>query len=115
MSYNAGIETLGQFEAWILTAVTCLGEENAYGIKIHDEIKRLSGRLVISLGAIYTALERLEKKGMVSSRFGDATPERGGRSKRMYKIEGAGRCALNNTMQQAQAMATALRREKVTA
>jgi PadR family transcriptional regulator len=102
------IETLGQFEAWILTAVARLGPRRAYGMTIHEEVEELSGRPVVSLGAIYTALDRLEKKGMVSSEFGDATPERGGRPKRFFKIEAAGQTALTNAINQAKAMAAAL-------
>jgi PadR family transcriptional regulator, regulatory protein PadR len=109
MSHNAGIETLGQFEAWILTAVVRLGEHHAYGMKIHEEVERLSGRPIVSLGAIYTALDRLQAKGLVSSKFGDATPQRGGRAKRFFKIEGAGQAALNNTADQARSFIAALK------
>ena len=106
---------LGQFEAWILTAVARIGEHHAYGMTIHEEVEQLSGRPVVSLGAVYTALDRLEKKAMVSSKFGDATPERGGRPKRFYKIEAAGEIALKSTIDQAAAMASALKLGRVPA
>ena len=46
-----------------------------------------------SIGAVYTALERLERKGMVSSQWGEATEERGGRRKRLYRVEAKGELA----------------------
>jgi DNA-binding PadR family transcriptional regulator len=71
---------------------------DAYGASIQERIRQRAGRDV-SLGAIYTALERLEKKGFVSSSWGEATPERGGRRKRYYKIEGEGVAAVRRSEQ----------------
>ena len=77
-------ENLGEFEHIVLLAVLRLGDE-AYAVAIRDEIQRCTGRDV-SRGAIYITLDRLETKGYLSSRFGDPTPERGGRAKRFYTL-----------------------------
>jgi DNA-binding PadR family transcriptional regulator len=83
---------LGEFEQQLLLALTQLGDD-AYTVTIRRTIERGTGRRV-SPGAIYTALERLEKRGLVSSRFGEPTPERGGKRKKFYRIEAAGLAAL---------------------
>jgi PadR family transcriptional regulator, regulatory protein PadR len=86
-------DSLGQFEQLVLTAVLTLREE-AYGITIHEKVRELAHPKPISLGAIYVTLDRLEDKGMVASRLSDPTPERGGRAKRYYRLEGVGEVAL---------------------
>ena len=83
---------LGEFEQLLLLALLKLGDE-AYGVRIRQAIERGAGRHV-SAGAIYTALERLERQGLVSSRLGDPTPERGGKRKRYYRLEADGASAL---------------------
>ena len=89
---------LGEFEQLILTALMLLGE-NAYGMTIHERMEELvEGRRVVSLGAVYTTLDRLEKQGYVKSWFGGATEERGGRSKRFFEITAAGSRALRNSL-----------------
>jgi PadR family transcriptional regulator PadR len=87
-------ERLGQFEELVLLALVRLGE-NAYGVTIRREIIERAKRDV-SVGALYTTLERLERKGYVSSHFGAPTPERGGRAKRFFNIEAPGLRALNS-------------------
>jgi PadR family transcriptional regulator PadR len=84
---------LGEFEELVLLAILRL-RDNAYGMTIRQTVEEATGRS-ISIGAIYTTLERLEQKGFVSSRQGEPTPERGGRAKRYFKIEGTGMQALN--------------------
>lgn len=79
---------LGEFELMILLAVIHLGEQ-AYGVPISRELEIHRGRDV-SVGSVYAALERLEAKGLVSSRLGDPTPERGGKAKRYFRITKAG-------------------------
>ena len=86
-------DRLGQFEELILLALVRL-RDNGYGVTIRQEIEKRTGRQVW-VGAVYTALERLQQKGYVSSRVGDPTPERGGRAKRFFKIEAPGLDALN--------------------
>jgi PadR family transcriptional regulator, regulatory protein PadR len=88
-------DRLGQFEETILLALVRL-RENAYGMAIRHEIAVRTGRDV-SVGAVYTTLERLEQKGYVSSRIGEATAVRGGRAKRYFQIRAPGIKALNDT------------------
>ena len=90
-----GNDRLGRFEEMVLLALVRL-RENAYGVPIRREIAERTGRDV-SFGAVYTTLERLERKGYVSSRVGEPTPERGGRAKRYFRIEAPGRRALNSS------------------
>jgi DNA-binding PadR family transcriptional regulator len=88
-------DSLGEFEQVALLALIRLGS-NAYGARIRREIAERTGRDV-SLGAIYTTLERLERKGFVSSARGAPTPERGGRAKRFYRIAAPGEQALQRS------------------
>ncbi len=88
-------DSLGEFEQVALLALIRL-RADAYGARIRREIAERTGRDV-SLGAIYTTLERLERKGFVSSARGAPTPERGGRAKRFYKIEAPGERALQRS------------------
>jgi len=84
--------SLGEFEHLVLVAILRL-REDAYGVTIRQEIENRAGRDV-SIGAIYTTLERLEQKGYVKSRRGDPTPERGGKAKRYFKLTAPGSKAL---------------------
>jgi PadR family transcriptional regulator, regulatory protein PadR len=79
---------LGEFEYLIITAAACLGE-NAYSAAIRDEIENATGRKC-SIGALYTTVDRLESKGLVKTWMGEATPQRGGRAKRMIQVTAAG-------------------------
>jgi DNA-binding PadR family transcriptional regulator len=83
---------LGEFEEIVLLALCVLGED-AYGVSITDEINRQSLRPV-HLSGVHTALYRLEEKGLVLSKLGGATKERGGRRKRLFEITVAGKKAL---------------------
>ncbi|HJO04226.1 MAG TPA: helix-turn-helix transcriptional regulator [Acidobacteriota bacterium] len=84
--------TLGELEHILLLAVMRLGE-GAYGVRIRQEILERTGRSV-ALGAIYPTMDRLEAKGYVSSRRSEPTPERGGRAKRLFRLEPDGVAAL---------------------
>jgi len=75
---------MGEFEYLILAAAAKLGDE-AYGAAIRMEIEQATGEHC-SIGALYTTLDRLEGKGLIKTRMGDPTPQRGGRSKRMVSI-----------------------------
>ena len=79
---------LGEFELMVLLAVIRLGDD-AYGVPISHEIELHSGREA-ALGSVYAALERLEQKGLVESRLGERTPERGGRAKRFFRVTAQG-------------------------
>jgi len=84
---------LGEFEQLALFALIRLGAD-AYGMRIRQQINERTGRDV-PIGQVYTVLGRLERKGFVSSRMGEPTPERGGRAKKFYKLEAKGERALN--------------------
>ena len=86
---------LGDMEHLVLLAILRLGQD-AYGIPILDEVSARSGRDV-SRATVYVALKRLEQKGLVSSRLGESTPERGGRAKRFFKLRAAGLKALRES------------------
>ena len=91
----AKLDALGEFEQMVLLAIARRGED-AYGVTIRGEIVRRTGRNV-AVGALYTALDRLERKGLVSSSMSEPTPERGGRSRRYYALRAAGAAALRQS------------------
>lgn len=79
---------LGEFEYILLTTAASLGDQ-AYGAAIREQIARTTGRKC-SLGALYTTIDRLETKGLLKTWMGDATPQRGGRAKRMIRVTAKG-------------------------
>ncbi|MCB0838396.1 MAG: helix-turn-helix transcriptional regulator [Bacteroidetes bacterium] len=83
---------LGEFEEVVLLTVGVLYDE-AYGVSIKKEIETRLERKV-SVGALQTALKRLESKDYLSSREGDSTKERAGRPKKFYTLTAAGKEAL---------------------
>jgi PadR family transcriptional regulator PadR len=87
---------LGEFEQLVLLALVRQGAD-AYGVSICDDIAGRTGRDV-SLGAVYKTLERLEDKGLVASRVGQPTRERGGRRKKHYRLLAAGHRALRQSL-----------------
>lgn len=86
---------LGEFEHIIVLAILRL-QDQAYGVTVRREIESRCKREV-SIGAVYATLDRLEHKGYVSSYHGDPTPERGGRSKRFFRVTPTGVAAVNRT------------------
>jgi DNA-binding PadR family transcriptional regulator len=78
-------DSLGEFEKVVLLAILQLGGES-YGAPILEEIEKRSSQSPSS-GTLYVALRRLERRGLLTSSFGDPTPERGGRAKRFFKVE----------------------------
>lgn len=86
---------LGEFEHIVVLALLRL-EERAYGVTVRQEIE-LRTKRDVSIGAVYATLDRLEKKGYVQSRRGDPTPERGGRSKRFFRVTAKGVEAASRT------------------
>lgn len=88
-------DRLRDLEYTLLLALLRLGKE-AYGVPIRDEIAARTGRS-ISLGALYTTLDRLEGKGFIASRMGAPTAVRGGRRKKMCRLTEAGKRALSLT------------------
>ena len=99
-------DNLGDFEQLVMLAVLRLDDE-AYGTSIREELKVRAERDV-SPGAIFTTLERLESRGLVSSRYGEPTAERGGRSKRFYKLTADGRRALARALRTVRRMVQGL-------
>ena len=93
----ATLLNLGEFEQMILLAILRLGGE-AYGVTIRAELADRAGREVAP-GALYTTLERLESKGLITSRMSDPTPQRGGRAKRQVTVTPAGMEALTRALQ----------------
>lgn len=79
---------LGEFEEIVLLAVAVYSPE-AYSVVIAEELEEQTGKTVTT-GAVHAALQRLENKGMVKSEMGEATAERGGRRKRIFKVTVAG-------------------------
>jgi PadR family transcriptional regulator PadR len=75
---------IGEFEYLLLSAAARLGED-AYGAAIREEIAAATGRSC-SIGALYTTLDRLQEKGLLKTWMGEATPQRGGRAKRMVCV-----------------------------
>jgi DNA-binding PadR family transcriptional regulator len=86
--------SLGEFEQIVLLAILRL-DDSAYGVTILTEIAARTGRNP-SPGALYTTLHRMEDKGLVTSRDGSSTPERGGRAKRFVSVTREGLTALAN-------------------
>jgi DNA-binding PadR family transcriptional regulator len=79
---------LGEFEEVVMLAVAALSS-SAYTIAIAEELERETGHIVTS-GAVHAAMQRLEQKGYLRSVWGEATPERGGRRKRLYSVTALG-------------------------
>jgi PadR family transcriptional regulator, regulatory protein PadR len=87
----------GDLELTVLLCVVRLGEE-AYGTTIRNELALRTGR-AHSVGAVYTTLQRLEEKGMLTSSMGDPTPARGGRAKRYFRVTARGARAIEQARQ----------------
>ena len=102
-----GRDYLGEFEHLVLLATLRLGEQ-AYGVPVRQEIQTRTGRDV-SVGAVYSTLDRLEAKGYVASSYGGATEERGGRSKRFFRITPEGLSAVTESQRALGKMTEGLR------
>ena len=102
----SGRDYLGEFEHIIVLALLRL-EDRAYGVTVRQEIQFRIKRDV-SIGAVYATLDRLERKGYVKSHRGDPTPERGGRSKRFFRVTAKGLGALNRAQHALQSMTAGL-------
>ncbi|MGW8121742.1 PadR family transcriptional regulator [Roseivirga echinicomitans] len=85
---------LGEFEELVLLVVGVLFPE-AYGLSIREEIMKQTDRNA-AIGAVHSALSRLEEKGFLESELAEGTHERGGRRKRLFKITASGKQALEN-------------------
>lgn len=85
---------IGSLEMVVLSAVRFLNNRG-YGVNIQERASEILSREV-SFGSLYTTLGRLEESGLVKSKFGEPTPERGGRRKKFYRITAAGERALRD-------------------
>ena len=97
-----GGRLLGGFESLLLLSILRLADR-AYGVAIRQELIERAGKDV-AVGAIYTGLDRLAKKGLVESWRGEPTAERGGRAKRFYRVTAAGLDALNHKQRSMQGL-----------
>ncbi len=89
-------ESLAEFEFLVMLATLRLGPDEAYTVSIAEDIARKTGRAVRRAN-VYTTLQRLETKRLVSTRLGDARPERGGRPRRLVAVEPEGMAAVRST------------------
>ena len=96
-------ESLAEFELLVMLAAVRLGPDEAYTVSIADDIGQRTGRSVRRAN-VFTTLQRLEAKDLVSTRLGDARPERGGRPRRLVTVEPVGLAALRSTTGAIQAM-----------
>ncbi|HVE79210.1 MAG TPA: helix-turn-helix transcriptional regulator [Gemmatimonadaceae bacterium] len=87
---------LGELEQVVLLGVLRAGDD-AYGVRVLREIRQRAGR-DLALATVHKTLSRLEAKGLVASRVGEPTPERGGRRKRYYAVTAAGRRDLRHAL-----------------
>lgn len=101
--------SLGQFEQLVLTAILSLGDD-AYGVTIHRGVEQLMAPRTCQLGAVYATLDRMEDKGLITSRLSAPTAQRGGRSKRHYRLTGNGEAALKEAADVAQRVFEAVER-----
>jgi PadR family transcriptional regulator, regulatory protein PadR len=95
MSYMSSFSEkglLGELEQLVLLAVMHQSEQ-AYAVSIRDEIEARTG-IVLARGSVYVTLDRLDRKGFVTSWMGDPTPERGGKAKRCFRLTASGKRAL---------------------
>jgi PadR family transcriptional regulator, regulatory protein PadR len=96
------VEDLGLLEQQVLLACLRL-HPNGYGVAIGDEIQSRAGK-GYSLGSIYAAIERLENKGYLVSRKGEASAVRGGRAKEYFTVSALGRTVLEDVRRVVTAM-----------
>lgn len=96
------MKLLTRSEEFVLLAIWKL-QDNAYSLPIREAISNITG-YEWSLGSIYTPIERLVRKGLLTSYLTDSTPERGGRHKRVYRLTKTGRQALLRVRAVEQAM-----------
>ena len=100
LSYKLGLmaTSIGTLELSALLTVARLGDD-AYGLAVRHDLSERTGR-DYSVGAIYTTLQRLEDKGLLTSRASEPLPVRGGRSRRHFRLTGAGARAIRDAERQ---------------
>lgn len=95
--------TLGELELLVLLACLRLGADEAYAVSIADEIRRCTGRK-LHRATVYVTLQRLEGRGLVSTRLGEPRPERGGKARRLVRVGPAGQKAVRRLRDSLQRM-----------
>jgi DNA-binding PadR family transcriptional regulator len=106
--HPARAEPLAEFELLVLLAALHLGPDEAYTVSIANDIAERTGRLVRRAN-VFTTLQRLEDKGLVSTRLGESRPERGGRPRRLVVVESVGVEAVRAATRAIQTMAGRVR------
>ncbi len=97
-------DSLAEFELLVMLAAIRLGPSHAYTVSIAADIRQRTGRSV-RRASVFTALKRLERKGMISSRLGESRAERGGRPPRLVSVEPPGLKAVRTSVRTVEAMA----------
>src|SRR5690349_17061457 len=97
---------IGELEQVVMLATLRAGD-GAYGVSIHEAIRKATGR-DLTIGTIHKTLVRLEAKGLIASAMGEASPVRGGRAKRYYRVTPAGLKALKASIKAIQRLAAGL-------
>ena len=100
-------QSLAEFELLVMLAALRLGPDEAYTVSIADEIEHRTGRSVRRAN-VYTTLQRLEEKGLISTKLGDPLAERGGRPRRLVTVKASGLKAVRTTTGAIQAMSADL-------
>jgi DNA-binding PadR family transcriptional regulator len=100
---KAAVQSLQEFELLVLVAALRLGPDEAYTVSIADQIEERTGRSVRRAN-VYTTLQRLEAKRLITTRLGDARAERGGKPRRLVSVRPAGVAAVRATAGAIQAM-----------
>jgi PadR family transcriptional regulator, regulatory protein PadR len=103
MSYKSGPSSLAEFELLVLLAALRLGPEESYTVSIADDIQQRTGRSVRRAN-VYTTLQRLEAKRLVTTELGEPRPERGGKPRRLVTVRPAGVAAVRATTDAIRAM-----------
>jgi DNA-binding PadR family transcriptional regulator len=96
-------ESLAEFELLVMLAALRLGPDDAYTVSISEDIRSRTGRPVRRAN-VFTALRRLEERGLVTSRLGEPRAERGGRPPRLVEVTPRGIAAVHATTEAIQAM-----------
>ena len=100
---KAAVQSLQEFELLVLVAALRLGPDEAYTVSIADQIEERTGRSVRRAN-VYTTLQRLEAKRLITTRLGEARAERGGKPRRLVSVRPAGVAAVRATAGAIQAM-----------
>ncbi len=103
MAGKRATQSLAEFELLVLLAALRLGAEEAYTVSIAEHIQKRTGRSVRRAN-VYTTLQRLEAKRLVTTRLGEPRPERGGKPRRLVMVRPSGLAAVRATTGAIQAM-----------